>query len=203
MPPGHPAELVVPDGYIRRNNRFTRTLGRMLMRLSGWSFEGTLPDVKKIVVSVAPHTSNWDFVVGVMALFSLDVRISFLGKHTLFQGPFGRFMRAIGGIPVDRSQPHGVVGEIVEALKRTDRMLFAVAPEGTRQLNKGFKTGFLHIAHEADVPICLAYFDFSRKVVGFGEVVHATGNVEADLERIIAYYKPIRGRYPKFWQQES
>jgi 1-acyl-sn-glycerol-3-phosphate acyltransferase len=196
-----PDDLVVPAGYLRRHNALTRGFGRFLMRVSGWSFEGSLPDVPKVVVSVAPHTSNWDFVVGVMALFALDVRISFLGKHTLFRGLFGRFMRAIGGIPVDRSQPHGVVGEIVTAFAASDRMLFAVAPEGTRQLNKGFKTGFLHIAHSANVPICLAYFDFSRRVVGFGEVIYASGDVAADLERIVAYYRPIRGRYPKSWQQ--
>lgn len=172
------------------------------MRISGWRVEGALPDVPKVIVSVAPHTSNWDFVIGVMVLFALDVKISFLGKHTLFRGAFGRFMRAIGGIPVDRSQPHGIVGETIAALRDADRILFALSPEGTRQLDKGFKSGFLHMAHGADVPICLAYFDFANKAVGFGPLMRATGDVAADMERVLDYYRPIRGRYPKAWQRK-
>ena len=159
----HPADLVVPPTFQRRNNPFSRCLGRGMMRVSGWKFEGQLPDVRKVLVSVAPHTSNWDFVVGVMALFALDLRISFLGKHTLFSGIFGRWMRSIGGIPVDRSRPNGVVGDCADAIVAAECMVFAMAPEGTRRLDKGFKTGFIHIAHAAQVPICLAYFDFDRK----------------------------------------
>jgi len=195
-------DAAVPAGYPRRNNRWTRAFGRWLMRISGWRVEGALPDLPKIIVSVAPHTSNWDFVVGVMVLFALDVKISFLGKHTLFQGAFGRFMRSIGGIPVDRSKPHGIVGETITALRAADRILFALSPEGTRQLDKGFKTGFLHMAHGADVPICLAYFDFAYKAVGFGPLMRASGDVTADMERVLAYYRPIRGRYQKVWQRE-
>jgi 1-acyl-sn-glycerol-3-phosphate acyltransferase len=196
------ADLVIPASYPRRHNALTRAFGRGLMRVSGWRFEGALPDIPKVIVCVAPHSSNWDFVVGVMALFAVDARISFLGKHTLFTGLFGRWMRSIGGIPVDRSQSHGVVGEVVAAINRTDRILFALSPEGTRQLDKGFKTGFLHIAYGARVPICLAYFDFANKVVGFGPVIHATGDVNADLVKVLDFYRPIRGRYVKAWQRD-
>lgn len=192
---------VVPAGYPRRNNPLTRAFGRALMWLSGWRFEGRLPDVPKIIVSVAPHTSNWDFVVGVMALLALDIRITFFGKDTLFKGPFGIFMRAIGGMPVDRSKAHGVVGEVVAAFNASKTMIFALAPEGTRQLDKGFKTGFLHIAHGAKVPICLAHFDFARKVVFFGKVIEATGDTEADLASVIAYYRPVQGHKQKDWQR--
>jgi 1-acyl-sn-glycerol-3-phosphate acyltransferase len=173
------------------------------MRLSGWRFAGQLPDVPKVLVAVAPHTSNWDFVVGVMALFALDLRISFLGKHTLFRGLFGRWLRSIGGIPVDRSKPNGVVGECAGAIRAAERMLFAMAPEGTRQLDKGFKTGFLQIAHQANVPICLAYFDFANKVVGFGELFYPSGDADADIAKIIEYYRNIRGRYWKHWQRPA
>jgi 1-acyl-sn-glycerol-3-phosphate acyltransferase len=194
---------VVPASYVRRHNAFTRWFGRTLMRVSGWRFAGTLPDVPKVIIAVAPHTSNWDFVVGVMALLSLDIRIHFLGKHTLFKGIFGKWMRGLGGIPVDRTQPHGVVGETIAAIKASERMVFALSPEGTRQLDKGFKTGFLHMAHGADVPICLAYFDFDHKVVGLGELFHASGDVTADMQKILAYYQPIHGRYWKRWQQQQ
>ncbi len=195
-------DAVVPAQYLRRNNAFTRSFGRMLMRLSGWRAIGVMPDVPKVVVVVAPHTSNWDFVVGVMTLFALDIKISFLGKHTLFKGVFGKFMRAIGGIPVDRAKPHGIVGDTAAAINAAERMIFALSPEGTRRLDHGFKTGFLHIAHGANVPICLAYFDFANKVVGFGPTMMATGDIARDMDKVLAYYRPIRGRYVKAWQQE-
>jgi 1-acyl-sn-glycerol-3-phosphate acyltransferase len=192
---------IVPASYARRGGVVTKILGRQLLRLSGWRFEGTLPDVPKLVIAVAPHTTNWDFVVGVSALWAMDVKISFLGKHTLFRGWFGRWVRSIGGIPVDRSQSHGVVGEIVAAFNRVDRMVLAVAPEGTRQLDKGFKKGFLHIAYAAKAPVLLAYFDFSRKVVGFGPLIVPSGNVDNDLKQVLDFYRPIRGKYRKVWQE--
>ena len=197
----HPADIVVPSHYRYRNNAVTKWLGRTVMRLAGWQFEGQLPDVPKVLVSVAPHTSNWDFVIGVMALFALDLKISFLGKHTLFKGLFGPFMRAIGGIPVDRSKPNGVVGDCADAIRAADQMVFAMAPEGTRQLNKGFKSGFIHIAYTAGVPICLAYFDFQRRVVGFGPLFHPTGDATADIDKITDYYRRIPGKYWKDWQR--
>ena len=173
------------------------------MRLSGWRFDGTLPDVPKIVIVVAPHTTNWDFVIGVMVLWALDIKISFLGKHTLFRGLFGKWMRSIGGIPVDRASTHGVVGDAVEAFRVAERMVLALAPEGTRQLDKGFRMGFLHIAHGAGVPVLLAYFDFSRKVVGFGPLMHTSGDANADLATVLNYYRPIRGKYRKDWQRAN
>lgn len=197
----HPADLVVPPHYRFRNNPLTKWFGRSMMRLAGWQIEGGLPDVPKVLVIVAPHTSNWDFVIGVLTLFALDIKISFLGKHTLFHGVFGGFMRAIGGIPVDRSKPNGVVSGCIDAIRRADRTVFAMAPEGTRQLDKGFKSGFIHIAHAAGVPICLAYFDFKRRVVGFGTLFHPTGDAVADIAQITDYYQDIPGKYWKDWQR--
>ena len=192
---------IVPASYTRRGGVITRALGRLSLRLSGWRLEGAFPDVPKLVIAVAPHTSNWDFVIGVLALWALDIKISFLGKHTLFRGWFGRWMRSIGGVPVDRSQSHGVVNQTVAAFNRIDRMVLAVAPEGTRQLDKGFKTGFLHIAHAAKVPVLLAYFDFSRKVVGFGPLFEPSGDIEKDMKQVLYFYRPIRGKYRKVWQE--
>ena len=194
---------ILPASYVRRHAPVSRALGRMMMRLSGWRFDGTLPDVPKIVIVVAPHTTNWDFVIGVMVLWALDIKISFLGKHTLFRGLFGKWMRSIGGIPVDRASTHGVVGDAVEAFRVAERMVLALAPEGTRQLDKGFRMGFLHIAHGAGVPVLLAYFDFSRKVVGFGPLMHTSGDANADLATVLNYYRPIRGKYRKDWQRAN
>ncbi len=195
-------ESIVPAQYCRRNNPLTRTFGRVVLRLAGWHLDGVFPDVRKVVVIVAPHTSNWDFVVGVLALFALDIKISFLGKHTLFTGIFGKWMRSIGGIAVDRAKSNGIVGDTIDAINAAERIVFALSPEGTRQLDKGFKTGFLHIAHGANVPICLAYFDFSNKVVGFGHTMTASGDVAHDMQQVLAFYRPIRGRYVKAWQRD-
>ena len=194
---------IVPASYARRDGVVSRALGRMLMRVSGWRFEGVLPDVPKLVIAVAPHTTNWDFVIGVMVLWALDIKISFLGKHTLFRGAFGKWMRSIGGIPIDRESTHGVVGDAVQAFERAQRMVLALAPEGTRRLDKGFKMGFLRIAHGANVPVLLAYFDFSRKVIGFGPMLITTGDVENDIQTVLDFYRPIRGKYRKAWQDES
>lgn len=191
---------IVPASYARRGGVITKALGRLVLRFMGWRFEGVMPDVPKLVVAVAPHTSNWDFVIGALGIWALDIQISFLGKHTLFHGWFGRWVRSIGGIPVDRSQSHGVVGETVAAFDRVDRMVLAIAPEGTRQLDKDFKSGFLHIAYAAKTPVLLAFFDFSRKVVGFGPLIIPSGDAARDMIQIHAFYRPIRGRYRKRWQ---
>ena len=194
---------IVPASYLRRGGVISKALGKILLRLSGWRIDGVLPDLPKVVIAVAPHTSNWDFVIGVLVIWALDVQVSFLGKHTLFRGWFGRWMRSIGGIPVDRSQSHGIVGETVAAFNRVDRMVLALAPEGTRQLDKGFKTGFLHIAHAARTPVLLTFFDYSRRVVGFGPLFAPSGEFERDLKQILDFYRPIRGKYCKEWQETT
>ena len=191
---------IVPASYARRGSVLSKALGRTLMRLSGWRFEGVLPDVPKLVIAVAPHTTNWDFVIGVMVLWALDIKIAFLGKHTLFRGVFGKWMRSIGGVAVNRESTHGVVGEAVQAFQQTERMVLALAPEGTRQLDKGFKMGFLRIAHGAGVPVLLTYFDFPRKLVGFGPLFVTTGNVERDMKFVLDFFRPVRGKYRKVWQ---
>jgi 1-acyl-sn-glycerol-3-phosphate acyltransferase len=191
-----------PLSYARRNGTITKRIGRTVMRISGWRFEGELPDVPKVLISVAPHTSNWDFVVGVMGLWSLDIKLSFIGKHTLFRGWFGTWLRSLGGIPADRRAKNGLVGDVVAAFNARDHMILALSPEGTRTLDKGFKSGFLHIAYGAKAPVLLAYFDFKNRVIGFGPLFYTTGNIEADLKHVIDFYRPIRGKYLKAWQSE-
>ncbi|MEO8383730.1 MAG: 1-acyl-sn-glycerol-3-phosphate acyltransferase [Betaproteobacteria bacterium] len=193
---------IVPASYVRRGGVFSTVLGKAMMRLSGWRFEGTLPDIPKIVIAVAPHTTNWDFVIGIMVLWALDIKISFLGKHTLFRGLFGKWMRYMGGIPVERESTHGVVGEVVQAFANADRMVLALAPEGTRRLDRGFRKGFIYIAHGATVPILLAYFDFSRKIIGFGPMLKTSGNADRDLDEILGFYRPVQGKFRKDWQKD-
>jgi 1-acyl-sn-glycerol-3-phosphate acyltransferase len=173
-----------------------RAFGRGILRLMGWHMEGEIPDVPKLVVAVAPHTSNWDFVVGAGAMFALDLDLSFLGKHTLFRGPMGAVMRWMGGIAVDRSSPHGVVGDAVAAFARTDRRVLAIAPQGTRSHGARYRSGFLHIARGARVPVLLATFDYGNRSVRFGPLFEPGEDVEAELARVETFYAGVRGRNP-------
>ena len=171
-----------------------RAVGRGVLRLLGWRVEGEVPDLPKFVIAVAPHTSNWDFLVGVAAMFALDLRLAFIGKHTLFRWPFGAFFRWIGGLPVDRSSPHGVVEESVRAFAAVERRILAIAPEGTRKQVVHYKTGFLHIARGAHVPVVLAALDYEARCVRFGPWFVPGEDVEADRRMVEAYFAPIHGK---------
>ena len=181
----------------RRDSAVMRAIGRALLRLLRFRVVGEMPNLPKFVVAVAPHTSNWDFVVGGAAMFALDLRIAFLGKHTLFSGPLAPLMRWMGGIPVDRSSPHGVVGDAVAAFSRMDRRILAIAPQGTRSPVPHFKTGFLQIARGAGVPVMLAAFDYDARVIRFGPTLPVGEDIDAERERIEAHFAPIRGRNPR------
>ena len=178
----------------RRGSPPARAFGRAALGLLRWRVEGEIPDLPKFVIAVAPHTSNWDFVVGAAAMFALDLKISFLGKHTLFRGPFAAVLRWMGGIPVDRSSPHGVVSESIAAFGRRERCVLAIAPEGTRKRVERFRTGFLHIARGARVPVLLAALDYGTRRVRLGPLMVPGEDVEADRERIEAYFAPIRAK---------
>ena len=178
----------------RRGSAWLRAFGRAVLRVMGWRTEGEVPDVPKLVIAVAPHTSNWDFVVGAAAMFALDLRLSFLAKHTLFRGPFAAIMRWMGGIAVDRRSAHGVVGDAVAAFARSQRRLLAIAPQGTRSPGARYKSGFLHIARDARVPVLLASLDYDSRCVRLGPELETTGDVDADLRRVEAFYASVRGR---------
>jgi 1-acyl-sn-glycerol-3-phosphate acyltransferase len=178
----------------RRGSAATRAFGALVLRLMRFRVEGEIPDLPKFVIAVAPHTSNWDFIVGAGAMFALDLRLTFIGKHTLFRAPLGGLMRWMGGIPVDRSAPHGLVGEAVKAFEGVERRVLAIAPEGTRRRVERFKSGFLHIARGARVPVLLATFDWGARRVRLGPLFHPGEDVEADLRDIEAFYASVRRR---------
>jgi 1-acyl-sn-glycerol-3-phosphate acyltransferase len=160
----------------------------------GWRIEGGLPNHSKFVVIAAPHTSNWDFVVGMAATLALDVDANWIGKHTLFRWPLGVLMKGLGGIPVDRTSSTGLVDQIVDRFNKSTSLVLGLAPEGTRKNVVRWKSGFYHIAVGAGVPIVCAYFDFASKTVGIGPVIDPSGDYDSDLEEIMEIYAPIRGK---------
>ena len=143
-----------------------------------------------MVVIAAPHTSNWDFVIAITALGAMGVRVTWIAKHTLFKWPYGRIMRALGGIPVDRRGSHGLVAQTTEEFRTNEDLVIALMPEGTRRRTTRWRTGFYHIAVGADVPIVPAYLDYRVCRIGIGSPMEPTGDVEADLQAINEFYQP-------------
>ncbi len=173
-------------------------IGRAFLKVAGWDTEGDLPpDVPKAILIAAPHTSNWDlpFMLACTWVFRLD--LSWIGKHTLFEGPFGGFMSWLGGIPVDRRSRNGAVGQIVDKLDESDKLILAIAPMGTRGKAPFWKSGFYHMAYNADVPVICSFLDFKRKRTGVGPVFKLTGDMKADMDRIRAFYEGMEGLRPE------
>lgn len=191
--PGVPA---IGPNVQRAHGRLAAALGRIAMGLTGWRFEGEVPNVRKMVLIVAPHTSNWDFPVGLQAKLAMRFGGTFIGKHTLFRWPLGILMRWLGGIPVNRAAAGGLVGEVAGLLRAADRMTVVLAPEGTRRRVEQWKSGFYRIALEAGVPILPVGFDYSRRVVFFAPLYQPTGDYEKDLRALRAHYRPEMGFRP-------
>lgn len=169
----------------------------LCLKAVGWRIVGEAPKASKYVLIAAPHTSNWDLVLMLMCGVQFGVWPSWCGKHTLFKPPvFGWFMRKLGGIPIDRRARNNMVQFLADLFKQSETLVLAVPPEGTRGRREYWKSGFYHIAHTAQVPICLGYLDFSRKRGGMGPLVRTTGDVHADMEVIRAFYADKFGRYP-------
>jgi 1-acyl-sn-glycerol-3-phosphate acyltransferase len=167
---------------------------RWLLGLFGWRMVGELPDVAKLVLIAAPHSTNWDVIWGLLFKIALRLDVHFIGKREAFVWPLGRVLRAFGGIPIDRSAAHGVVGEMGREFAAHDRFWLALAPEGTRKKVQKWKTGFWHIAREAGVPILPAYFHYPEKTIGLGPLFHPTDDVAADMARIREFYRPWIGK---------
>ena len=184
----------LPSSLPRRGNALSRALGRGLLALGGWRIEGEFPDRPKLVAIVAPHTTNWDFVVGILAVFALGLRVRFLGKDTLFRPPLGWLMRWLGGTPVVRDTPQGAVGDAAEMIAREDKVLLGIAPEGTRTRGTPWRSGFYNIALAARVPILPAAFDYHRKALRLFPLFEPTGDYAADLARLQALYQGVRRR---------
>lgn len=172
-------------------------VARALLGLFGWRVEGTLPDAPKIVLVVAPHTSNWDGAILIVASFALATRLVWLGKRELFRGPAGWALTRLGGIALDREAPAEAVRVATRALAGQGRLALAIPPEGTRKLVPHWKMGFYVIARHARVPIVLAYADYGRRVAGVGPTIYPTGDVEADMALIRAFYESVTAKLPE------
>lgn len=197
MPVAADIVLPLPANAPRvRANAFTRWIGRTILRLGGWRMVGEFPDIPKLVLIAAPHSSNWDGIWGFCAKLALGVDVKVLGKDSLFKVPvMAALLRKLGVIPVDRSAAHGVVEQMAAMIRGADRLWFALAPEGTRKPVERWKTGFWKIAKAADVPVLPVYFHYPDKTIGVGPSFILGDDMGADLARIRAWYRPWQGKH--------
>jgi 1-acyl-sn-glycerol-3-phosphate acyltransferase len=188
---------VVGPAVPRSGGWLGRVLGRLVLVAMRWRVEGELPNLGKFVVIAAPHTSNWDFVVGIAAKLALALGVRWLGKDSLFAQPFSGIMRALGGIPVDRATSHNVVMSMVGEFERRDRFVLAVAPEGTRATVERWRTGFYQIALGARVPIVIVALNWQQRALQIGPPFVTTGDVDADLRELQSRVASVAGLRPK------
>ncbi len=174
-----------------------RWIGQTFLKVAGWQVDGGRPPVDRYVIIAAPHTSNWDMPFMLAFAFIYDIPVKWMGKHTLFEGAYGAFFKRLGGIPIVRHRPGGVVGQMVEAFEENESLVLMVPAEGTRSHVDYWKSGFYHIAREADVPVVLSYLDFGNKIGGIGPALKMTGDVRADMDRIRAFYAGKTGLRPE------
>jgi 1-acyl-sn-glycerol-3-phosphate acyltransferase len=165
----------------------------------GWKITGQFPPgIKKYIVAIAPHTSNWDFVVGIAARSLLRMKnTKFLGKSQLFRPPFGWLFRQLGGYPVERTTSHDMVNNVANIFNSHDQFILAIAPEGTRKKVEKLRTGFYFIAKVAHIPIIPVGFDYKKKEVVLGPPLYPGENVEADFDTLIQFYRGITGKNPE------
>ncbi|GAB3095353.1 1-acyl-sn-glycerol-3-phosphate acyltransferase [Pseudomaricurvus hydrocarbonicus] len=180
-------ESTIPENMPQRKAGMSQKFGRFMLRLMGWKLTGELPNEPKLMVILAPHTSNWDFILAVSVLLALNLKVSFMMKKEAFFWPFKNMFMNFGAIPIDRKQATDVVGQAVGWYRDHDQVWLGITPEGTRSKVYSWKTGFLRIAYDADVPVMLVGMNAPEKSIIIDKVVRATGNHELQAEEIRQY----------------
>lgn len=169
-----------------------------ILRLFGWKIDSTSPEgVKKAVIVVGPHTSNWDFIIGKIAFMNYGIKGKFLIKKELFFPPFGWFLKAMGGIPVNRKANNNFTEQAVSYFENNETMFMVFTPEGTRNYNPNWRKGFYYIALKAKVPIYIAYMDYEKKIGGFHSLFEPSGNSDEDIQKIKTILSKYKGKFPE------
>ena len=186
------------SGNYLPSNPFAEWLGRSMLKSAGWRIEGALPALDRFVVIGAHHTSNWDFMLFLAVKFVLRLNARWFAKHTLFRRPFGGLLRRWGGIPILRHLKQNTVEQAVQAFHDSRELILIISPEGTRKKVERWKMGFYHIARGAGVPVVLAALDYRNRRIVIGEPFWPTGDETADLQRMLAFYRPFVPKKPEY-----
>ncbi|WP_066583581.1 1-acyl-sn-glycerol-3-phosphate acyltransferase [Cellulomonas timonensis] len=177
--------------------RIQRALARAFWSVSRWRLrKAQLPDDGVGILIGAPHTSNWDFILMLAIAWAHGLKVRYLGKHSLFTPPFGWLMRALGGIPVDRRNPQGLVDDLIGRVRAGELFYLVITPEGTRSKGEYWKSGFYRVAYETGLPVTLGFVDRTTMTAGLGETLRLTGDVAADMDRVRAFYADKAGFDP-------
>ena len=191
------SENQIPERLRGNRSQILRKIGRFGINISGWTIKGQVPDEERIVIIAAPHTSNWDFILAMLAIFGLNIKLRWLGKHSIFKPGFKKFFEWLGGIPVYRDNPSTLIENVVDIVKKEKSIVIAMTPEGTRKKVKRWKTGFLRIAKQTQSKILLISIDAPTKSIEIGKIFNPTGDSEEDLAFIQKYYSSFRGINPQ------
>lgn len=186
----------VPRDLPRHNFTLVKPIAAQCLKFIGWKVRGKFPEQKKIILIVAPHTSNWDFFIAMLVMFALDIKVTFLGKHTIFVWPVNRLLRSLGGVPIERSSSHGVVKQMSNLFEEREQMILGLAPEGTRSKTRDWKRGFLHIALASNVPVVPISLDFKKKEVEIKPAQVVSSDMDASLAKIKALYSDVCAKNP-------
>lgn len=175
---------------------FFKWLGKSLFRRMGWQLQGEFPEDRQLIIVVAPHTSNWDFVVGMSVLWGMDLRCRWLGKDSLFRPPCGWLMRRMGGTAVNRENPGSIAADLAQEINQSGGLALVITPEGTRGRVEKWKTGFLRIARASNSRILLAALDFEKKTAYLGDVVSPAEDEAAQIAELKAYFSQFHPKNP-------
>jgi len=162
----------------------------------GWKSKGKSPDIKKYILIAAPHSTNWDFVFFLLVVFKFKINAHWMGKDTMFRWPFKSLLKRLGGIPVYRSEKANIVQSLAETFEKSKELIITIAPSGTRKKVVKWKTGFYYLACQAKVPIVFGFIDYKRKISGIGPIIEPSGDINADMNLIRAFYADFSGKYP-------
>ena len=186
----------VPSYLRARRSKLSRYLARTALRILGWEVSGNIPDEEIIVVVAAPHTSNWDFIIGMLTILALNVNLKWIGKSSIFKPGFKWFFKWLGGIPVDRNNPSSLMEDVKDIVAREKGLIIGMAPEGSRKKVIRWKTGFLRIAELTQAKILFFAIDAPSKCILIGDIFKPTGNVEEDLKFVKNYFSAFKGINP-------
>ncbi len=190
------SENQIPEKLRGSRSIILQKIGRFGINVSGWTIKGNIPDEERIVLIAAPHTSNWDFILAMLAILGLNLKVRWLGKHSIFKPGFKKFFEWLGGIPVYRDSPSSLIENVTNIIKKEKSIIIAMTPEGTRKKVKKWKTGFLRIAKKTHSKILLISIDAPTKSIEIGNIFNPTGNNEEDLAYIQKYYSAFKGIKP-------
>jgi len=186
----NPIQVAIPECAPRAGSALLAWIGRCGLHFVGWRVTGKLPEAEKLIVVAAPHRSNWDWVIGVCGLWAMRLKFSYFIKDTAMIWPLSILIRGTGGIPIDRSNPKGLIDQIIQAFRRPGKLYFAITPEGTRKEGARWKTGFLRIAYATDVPVVPMVIDYQAKEFSLHTPFELSDDIETDLDTVLNFYKP-------------